>query len=48
MRARRDRDEYDPWLLPGDAIACHDSNVTGIAEIARVLGLVGAAALLAD
>lgn len=48
MRARPDRDEYDPWLLPGDAIACYDSNVTGIAEIARVLGLVGAAALLAD
>ena len=43
MRARGDRDDYDPYLLPGDAIACYDSTVTNISEVARVLGLVGAA-----
>ena len=48
MRARPDRDQYDPWLLPGDAIACYDSNVTNISEAARVIGLVGAAVLLAN
>lgn len=48
MRARADRDQYDPWLLPGDAIACYDSNITNISEAARVVGLVGAAVLLAN
>lgn len=46
MRARADRDQYDPWLLPGDAIACYDSSVTNIGEAARIIGLVGTAALL--
>ncbi|MFK7754311.1 MAG: polysaccharide biosynthesis/export family protein [Sedimentitalea sp.] len=36
---RADRDDYDPYLLPGDAMACYDSTVTNIAEIARVLGV---------
>lgn len=48
MRARADRDQYDPWLLPGDAIACYDSSVTNIGEAARIVGVVGAAVLLAD
>ena len=43
MRTRADRDDYDPWLLPGDAIACYDSTVTNIAEVARVIGIFGAA-----
>lgn len=37
---RADRDDYDPYLLPGDAMACYDSTVTNIAEIGRVLGAV--------
>lgn len=37
---RADRDDYDPYLLPGDAMACYDSTVTNIAEIGRVLSLV--------
>lgn len=37
---RADRDDYDPYLLPGDALACYDSTVTNIAEIGRVLGIV--------
>ena len=36
---RADRDDYDPYLLPGDAMACYDSTVTNIAEIGRVLSV---------
>ncbi len=46
MLRRADRDDYDPYLLPGDAIACYDSSVTNIAEVGRVLGIVGAGLLL--
>ena len=40
MLRRADRDDYDPYILPGDALACYDSTVTNVAEVARVLGLV--------
>lgn len=43
---RADRDDYDPYVLPGDAVACYDSTVTNVAEVGRVLGIVGAALLL--
>lgn len=43
---RADRDDYDPYLLPGDSIACYDSSVTNITEAARVIGAVGAVAVL--
>jgi polysaccharide export outer membrane protein len=43
---RADRDDYDPYLLPGDALACYDSTVTNITEIGRALGLIGAVTLL--
>ncbi|KAA2314251.1 polysaccharide biosynthesis protein [Pseudooceanicola sediminis] len=46
MRTRAERDDYDPYLLPGDAIACYDSTITNVTEIGRVLGIVGAATLL--
>ncbi|MDA7423943.1 polysaccharide biosynthesis/export family protein [Thalassococcus lentus] len=47
MLRRADRDDYDPYLLPGDAIACYDSRITNLAEAARVIGAVaGAAAVL--
>ncbi len=42
---RLDRDDYDAYLLPGEAIACYDSTVTNIGEIATLVGLVGAAAV---
>ncbi|WP_322891092.1 MULTISPECIES: polysaccharide biosynthesis/export family protein [unclassified Yoonia] len=48
MRTRADRDQYDPWLLPGDALACYDSSITNLGEAARVVGVVGAAALIAN
>jgi protein involved in polysaccharide export with SLBB domain len=34
---RADRDNHDPVLMPGDAIACYDSNVTNARDIARSL-----------
>lgn len=43
---RADRDDYDPYVLPGDAVACYDSTITNLAEVGRVLGIVGAALLL--
>lgn len=43
---RADRDDFDPYVLPGDAVACYDSTVTNLAEVGRVLGIVGAALLL--
>ncbi|MBY6089402.1 polysaccharide biosynthesis/export family protein [Maritimibacter alkaliphilus] len=46
MRARADRDDYDPYLLPGDSIACYDSGITNVTEIGRVLGVIGAVAML--
>ena len=47
MRARADRDDYDPYLLPGDALACYDSGVTNVRDVARILGLFGAIAFIA-
>lgn len=44
---RADRDDYDPYLLPGDALACYDSTVTNIAEVGRIFGILGAATLIA-
>ncbi|NDW00880.1 polysaccharide biosynthesis/export family protein [Salipiger sp. PrR002] len=43
---RADRDDYDPYLLPGDAIACYDSTVTNITEVARLLGIIGVVSFL--
>lgn len=34
---RGDRDNHDPVLMPGDAIACYDSNVTNARDVARSL-----------
>lgn len=35
-----ERDDFDPYLLPGDAMACYDSSVTNITEVGRVLGVL--------
>lgn len=43
---RPDRDDYDPYLLPEDAIACYDSSVTSISDLARVFAVIGGAAVL--
>lgn len=46
MLRRPERDDYDPYLLPGDSIACYDSSVTNVAEVARVVGSVAATSLM--
>ncbi|MCR9125885.1 MAG: polysaccharide biosynthesis/export family protein [Rhodobacteraceae bacterium] len=43
---RADRDDFDPYLMPGDAIACYDSAITNLGEVGRILGLMGAFVLL--
>jgi hypothetical protein len=43
---RADRDDYDPFLLPGDSIACYDSTITNVSEVGRMLGILGLAAAL--
>jgi len=35
---RRDRDAYNPVLMPGDAIACYDSNVQNIRDVLAGIG----------
>ncbi len=42
---RPERDDFDPYLLPGDAIACYDSSVTNVTEVGRVLGVLSLGAL---
>lgn len=44
--ARGDRDDFDPYLLPGDSIACYDSTATNLADVARVLGIASIAGLV--
>lgn len=34
---RADRDAYNPVVLPGDAVACYDSPVTNLRDIARTI-----------
>lgn len=34
------RDEFNPYILPGDAMACYDSTVTNLAEVGRVVGMI--------
>lgn len=46
MLRRGDRDDFDPYLLPGDAIACYDSTVTNLADVARVLGVASIVGLV--
>lgn len=45
---RADRDDYDPFLMPGDAIACYDSAVTNVAEVGRVMTGITAGLLLGN
>ncbi|MEL6318546.1 MAG: polysaccharide biosynthesis/export family protein [Pseudomonadota bacterium] len=35
---RRDlRDDYDPFIMPGDALACYDSAVTNLAQVTELV-----------
>ncbi len=44
---RADRDEFNPYILPEDAMACYDSSVISLKNLAAVLG-VGAAVIYAS
>ena len=39
---RPDRDDYDPYLLPGDGIACYDSSVTNLTQALLAVGVAKA------
>ncbi|WP_328592405.1 polysaccharide biosynthesis/export family protein [Martelella alba] len=39
---RGDRDDFDPYLMPGDALACYDSSVINITDLATKIGIIGA------
>jgi len=42
MLRRADRDDYDPYMLPGDAIACYDSTITNLSDLgAAVTSIAG-------
>jgi hypothetical protein len=36
--ARADRDDFNPYLMPGDALACYDSAQTNAAQIIQSFG----------
>ncbi len=38
---RKDRDAYNPPLMPNDAIACYDSNITNVRDVLRSFGDIG-------
>jgi polysaccharide biosynthesis/export protein len=41
-----DRDDYDPFILPNDALACYDSKTTDIIKVAQGFGIVAGAVVL--
>ena len=43
---RPDRDDHDPYLLPGDSVACYDSTVTSLTQLSSALGIIGTTILL--
>ncbi len=45
---REDRDEFNPYILPEDAMACYDSSVVSLKNLAAALGIVTAAIFVVD
>ncbi|WMS42794.1 polysaccharide biosynthesis/export family protein [Acuticoccus sp. MNP-M23] len=43
---RSDRDSYNPYLMPYDSIACYDSTVVSVTEVARALGAAATPAVI--
>ncbi len=41
-----DRDNYDPYILPEDALACYDSRATDIVRVAQGFGIVAGSIIL--
>jgi polysaccharide biosynthesis/export protein len=40
------RDDYDPFILPNDALACYDSTTTDVIKVAQGFGIVAGAVVL--
>ncbi|MDE2385088.1 MAG: polysaccharide biosynthesis/export family protein [Alphaproteobacteria bacterium] len=40
------RDDYDPFILPNDALACYDSGATDVVKVAQSFGIVAGAVVL--
>jgi polysaccharide biosynthesis/export protein len=40
------RDDYDPYILPNDALACYDSKTTDVVNVARGFGIVAGSLIL--
>jgi hypothetical protein len=45
---RADRDAFNPYILPEDALACYDSGTVSLTNLAAALGIFTAAAVAAD
>ena len=43
---RADRDDFNPYILPGDALACYDSGTTNVFEIVKVFSVAASSATL--
>jgi len=43
---RADRDRFNPYLMPYDALACYDSTVISVGEIAKLLAAISTPALI--
>ncbi len=41
-----DRDDYDPFIMPNDALACYDSTATDVIKVAHGFGIVAGAVVL--
>jgi polysaccharide biosynthesis/export protein len=41
-----DRDDYDPYILPNDALACYDSRTTDVFKVAQGFGIVASSIIL--
>jgi protein involved in polysaccharide export with SLBB domain len=45
---RADRDEFNPYILPEDALACYDSSVVSLRNLAAALGVAAATVAVLD
>lgn len=43
---RPDRDDFNPFLMPGDALACYDSRVISVKELAAAVTTIASPALI--
>jgi polysaccharide export outer membrane protein len=37
LMRQANRDDINPYVMPNDAIACYDSNITNIRDVARTI-----------